>query len=186
MSVRLNLGVFCPPMRLIARLEGAEKQKFFAQKRVHPSLFLQRMWKVLVGTKLTFALEALLLDLEREMTYNYTEYKDKRYVPKNVNEFVWLLEPDDNSVQRALCFRLATIEEKHKYVEDNKVSLEPGQELDPDSVEVYLKTPAYIFFTGEGTSQYMTDPDYILAPAFNDKGEPVDVMGKVIKEGEEE
>ncbi|TXH11341.1 MAG: hypothetical protein E6R04_01820 [Spirochaetes bacterium] len=185
MTVRLNVDVFCPPMRLIKRLDDAAKKKFFAGCKVHPSIYSQRMWVVLIGNKLTYALEGLLLEGDREIMYNYTEYRDRRYVPAKENEFVWLLEPDNNSVERALCFRLATKEEKIKYVEDNKAFLEPGQELDPDSVEAYLNTPAYIFFTGEGTSQYMTDPNFILAPAFNENGEPVDVMGKVITEEEE-
>lgn len=184
MVVTLRLDEFCPRMRLVKRMDKHDKKKLIGDRPFHPSLFAQRMWKVLLGRKLTFAFEALLLDVESQMKYSYEDYRNKRYVPKKENEFVWLLDPDNNQVSKALVFREATYAEKAKYIEDNKSFLEPGQELDPESVEMTMKSTNYLFFEGEGTRHYMVDQEFIIAPAHDADGEPIDVMGKLLVEDE--
>lgn len=106
-----------------------------------------------------------------------------RYVPQRNNEFIWLHEPDDDTVQRALAFRKATLEEKKKYVEDNRSYLEPNQEFDEKQLQVFYETDNYIIIYGENAPT-LSCLDYILAPAYNDKGEPLDVYGNVMKDDE--
>lgn len=104
-----------------------------------------------------------------------------RYVPQRENEIIWLHEPDDDSIHRAVAFRKATLKEKEKYVDDNRHFLEPSQEFDEKQLQEFYKTDNYITLYGEN-SFTLSSLDFILAPAYNEKGEPLDVFGNLMKE----
>lgn len=113
------------------------------------------------------------------VSVEYTNYKDKRYVPTRQNEFVWLNDPETNSPVRVLIFHLASAEEKKKYIAENESGLESWEELDKDTIHKFMEQNCYVALLGE-TERILVDTDHIIAPAFNENREPVDILGNVL------
>jgi hypothetical protein len=112
---------------------------------------------------------------------NYADLKSKQYTPKKKNEIVWAYRETEDSpgfiLERVVVFRLATLAEKKAFVNKEVALLEEGEEVDMSSYEEFLQRDSYLIHDYSESEMEMLHPDYIIAPAFNEKEEPLDAFG---------